>query len=75
MDRSAGEALAGQLCVRFFETSSKSGENIDHVIATLARDIKRRMVGLPSLKHIKLETDGTSVSPNLAQPPAVYASV
>jgi len=43
VDRSRGEELARQLNIKFFETSAKTGHNIDAVFEGLARDIMAKL--------------------------------
>jgi Ras-related protein Rab-8A len=43
VDKEAGQALADGLGVAFFETSAKSGQNVQQAFETIAFDVVRRM--------------------------------
>ena len=43
VDTAAGQALADEYKIKFFETSAKNNINVEPAIFTLATDIKKRL--------------------------------
>jgi Ras-related protein Rab-8A len=42
-----GQALADEFGIEFFETSAKSGDNVENAFFTLAKDIRARQTAAP----------------------------
>jgi Ras-related protein Rab-8A len=57
-----GQGLADEFGIEFFETSAKSGDNVENAFFTLAKDIRARQTAAPQGAPPGLKISGNAAT-------------